>query len=67
MPETPTRRGPGRPRKVQETEPKPEPEVKPDPDDPRIGTKCPKEWNGVGYDDGSFYRCENGKHVERLI
>jgi hypothetical protein len=53
----------------------PEPEVKTDPDDPRIGTECegrpglpdPKDWSGVGYDDGSFYRCENGIHVERTL
>lgn len=64
MPETPVRRGPGRPRKVQETEP--EPEITSDPDDPRIGKKCPPDWSGVGYDDGTTYRCENGVIVERL-
>lgn len=66
MPETPVRRGPGRPRKAQETE-LVESEPKSDPDDPRIGQECPKDWSGVGYDDGHTYRCENGVIVERVI
>jgi hypothetical protein len=73
MPETPVRRGPGRPRKVQETEPtpEPEPEAKPgppsDPDDERIGQECNPEWSVVAFTDTDrMYRCENGVIVERV-
>jgi hypothetical protein len=80
MPETPpVRRGPGRPRKVQATEPvkpDPEPEVEPeveagpppsDPDDERIGQSCNPDWAVVAFSDTDrMYRCENGVIVERL-
>jgi hypothetical protein len=72
----PVKRGPGRPRKV--AAPKvdvsppdewktsePEPVAKSA--DPRIGQSCPSSWSSVGYGDGSTYRCENGKIVERVI
>lgn len=65
----PVRRGPGRPRKVQETEPA-QPELKverpSDPDDSRIGQECPVGWSNVGYGDGTTYRCEDGVIVERV-
>lgn len=76
----PVKRGPGRPRKqpappaepaevtpdavAAETVQDDEPAKKSDAD-PRIGSKCDPAWSSVGYDDGSTYRCENGKIVER--
>ena len=68
--ETPVKRGPGRPRKVQ-PEPAPKPESKPapksDPDDPRIGeTVADDRWRHISFSDGSEYRVENGVIVERL-
>jgi len=74
----PVKRGPGRPRK-QQPAPDPTPDVvaaevaaveKPAKknDDPRIGMDCDPSWSSVGYgDDGSTYRCENGKIVERVL
>lgn len=71
MPETPpVRRGPGRPRKVQETEttnPDPKPEIKPDPDDLHIGEKVADDrWHHIAFGDGSEYRVEDGVIVERV-
>lgn len=64
---TPVKRGPGRPRKVQE---EPKPEVKnplTDPDDPRIGESCDPDWSVVAFSDtGYMYRCEDGVIVERV-
>lgn len=59
----PVKRGPGRPRKpgtnlATDTS---------DESDPRIGQSCDPGWSGVGYDDGSTYRCEDGVIVERVI
>lgn len=62
---TPLKRKPGRPRKV--PLPTEESETVPsDPDDPRIGQSCDTAWSGIGYDDGTSYRCENGVIVERV-
>lgn len=68
----PVKRGPGRPRK----QPPPEPDSAaaesvtkqpaPENDDPRIGQPCDSAWSGIGYDDGTSYRCENGVIVERV-
>lgn len=70
MPETPpVRRGPGRPRKVQETEPALKSEVTPpsDPDDPRIGQKVADDrWHHIAFEDGIEYRVEDGVIVERV-
>lgn len=76
----PVKRGPGRPRKQPAPDPvqeapseaaaeaeAPEADVPVDPSDPRIGQKCHPSWSGIGYDDGTSYRCENGKIVERVI
>ena len=74
----PVKRGPGRPRKVPLPVPTPDdssdyrikhdqPEPsKSDPEDPRIGQPCDPGWSGVGFGDGSSYRCEGGFIVERL-
>lgn len=79
---TPVRRGPGRPRKVQEP-PKPEVKVEVpentevavevrsepthDPEDPRIGQSCDPDWSVVAFSDTDrMYRCENGVIVERV-
>jgi hypothetical protein len=71
MPETTSvRRGPGRPRKVQETESvksAPKSERPLDPDDPRIGQECDPDWSVVAFSDTDRqYRCENGVIVERV-
>jgi hypothetical protein len=78
----PVKRGPGRPRKQPAPGPAPEvtPDTvaadvvaeEPDKpakknDDPRIGMDCDPSWSSVGYDDGSTYRCEGGKLVERVL
>lgn len=73
----PAKRGPGRPRKVAVApEGKSDAEVivealavevPADPSDPRIGQSCHPGTSSVGYGDGSTYRCENGKIVERVI
>jgi len=78
MPEEtiPVKRGPGRPRKtavapkVESTPPADEwktSEPVAEPVDPRIGQMCDVGTSSVGYGDGSTYRCENGKIVERVI
>jgi hypothetical protein len=74
--ETPVKRGPGRPRKIQveaQVEVKPEaavepkkPEVKTDPTDPRIGqTVDDDRWAHISFSDGE-YRVENGVIVEKI-
>lgn len=72
---TPVKRGPGRPRKHPLPEPTAAPEQVPakaepvsekDSGDPRIGQTCHPDWSGIGYDDGTSYRCENGVIVERV-
>jgi hypothetical protein len=73
MPEAaqPAKRRPGRPpgvvtvRKVRSDTAVDDAPV--DESDPRIGQLCDPNWLSVGYDDGSTYRCENGKIVERVI
>lgn len=73
----PAKRGPGRPRKVA-VAPTVEPDAAPiveapvadapvDDSDSRIGQACGPNQSSVGYGDGSTYRCENGKIVERVI
>lgn len=63
---TPTRRGPGRPRKTQEAAPK-KAEPPSDPDDPRIGeTVADDRWHHVTFSDGSEYRVEDGVIVEKV-
>jgi hypothetical protein len=74
----PVKRSPGRPRKIaaaakveapaDDAWKTPEPAAEPaKPADPRVGQECPAGWSAVGYSDGSSYRCENGKIVERVI
>lgn len=76
MSEAAAPRRPGRPRKVA---PKVEPDVaedawksieQPEPSEPpwdeRIGQSVDELWESVSYADGSSYRCEDGKIVERL-
>lgn len=77
----PVKRGPGRPRKQPapvdpagvtpdsvdvETAASEDPAGEPN-GDPRIGAECDPAWSSVGYSDGSTYRCEDGKIVERVI
>lgn len=61
----PEPRGPGRPRKFPAATP-----VKVDdkakPDDERIGREVHPDASGIGFDDGSQYRVENGVIVEKL-
>lgn len=72
----PVKRGPGRPRK-QPAPPAEPAEVTPDivaaetadpeeNDDERIGLAVNPGTDEVGFGDGSRYRCEDGKIVERL-
>lgn len=67
--EAPVKRGPGRPRKIQDTPPPapaPKPEVKSDPDDPRIGQSVEDDrWSHISFSDGE-YRVENGVIVEKI-
>lgn len=75
---TPVKRGPGRPRKHPLPEPVPAPEneefksaeskkaAPSDPNDPLIGQSCDSSWSGIGFSDGSTYRCEDGTIVERM-
>lgn len=63
----PVRRGPGRPRKQAAEPVEAAADVPVDNSDPRIGQECDPGWSSVGYGDGSTYRCENGKIVERVI
>jgi hypothetical protein len=62
----PIKRGPGRPRKPVDHQPK-HAAVEPQPEDPRIGQDCDPDWAVVTFSDtGNMYRCENGKIVERV-
>lgn len=59
----PIRRGPGRPRKIQESDP--EPKRPSDPADPRIGESVEDGVKWISFADGSEYRCADGVITER--
>lgn len=73
--ETPVKRGPGRPRKIQveaQVEVNPEvvaeetkPAVKADPSDEWIGQAVDEGVHGIMLPDGREYRCADGVIVER--
>lgn len=62
--ETPVKRGPSRPRKI---DPEAVSEPKADPDDPRIGQAVEDEnILGISFADGSEYWCKDGVITERV-